>query len=72
MGVHVHAQLYPTLWDPMDCSPSGSFVHGIFWARILEQLPFPPPEDLPYPGIKPASLALAGGFLTTEAAGKPH
>ena len=25
-----------TLCDPMDCSPSGSSVHGIFQARILE------------------------------------
>ena len=25
-----------TLWDPMDCSPPGSSVHGIFQARILE------------------------------------
>ena len=24
------------LWDPMDCSPSGSSVHGIFQARVLE------------------------------------
>ena len=22
------AQSYPTLCDPMDCSPPGSFVHG--------------------------------------------
>ena len=28
--------------------------------------PFPPPEDLPKPGIKPMSPALAGGFFTTE------
>ena len=33
-------------------------------------LPFPPPEDLPYPGIKPESPALAGGFFTTELPGK--
>ena len=26
----------PTLCDPMDCSPPGSSVHGIFQARILE------------------------------------
>ena len=26
----------PTLCDPMDCSPSGSSVHGILQARILE------------------------------------
>ena len=25
-----------TLWDPMDCSPPGSSVHGILQARILE------------------------------------
>ena len=25
-----------TLCDPMDCSPPGSSVHGILWARILE------------------------------------
>ena len=23
-------------WDPMDCRPPGSSVHGIFQARILE------------------------------------
>ena len=30
------AQLCPTLRDPMDCSPPGSPVHGIFQARVLE------------------------------------
>ena len=30
------AQLYPTLSDPMDCSPPGSSVHEIFQARVLE------------------------------------
>ena len=34
-------------------------------------LPFPPPGDLPDPGIEPASPALAGGFFTTEPLGKP-
>ena len=29
-------QLCPTLRDPMDCSPPGSAVHGIFQARVLE------------------------------------
>ena len=29
-------QLYPTLWDPMDCSPPGSSVPGILQSRILE------------------------------------
>ena len=26
----------PTLSEPMDCSLPGSFVHGIFQARVLE------------------------------------
>ena len=29
-------QLCPTLYNPMDCSPPGSSVHGILQARILE------------------------------------
>ena len=32
------AQLCLTLWDPMDCSPPGSSVHGILQARILDWL----------------------------------
>ena len=35
------AQLCPTLSDPMDWSPSGSSVHGIFQARVLEWVPLP-------------------------------
>ena len=30
------AKSCPTLSDPMDCSLPGSFVHGIFQARVLE------------------------------------
>ena len=30
------AQSCPTLCDPMDCSPPGSSIHGIFQARVLE------------------------------------
>ena len=30
------AQSYLTLSDPMDCSPPGSSVHGVFQARVLE------------------------------------
>ena len=29
------AQSCPTPSDPMDCSPPGSSIHGIFWARVL-------------------------------------
>ena len=62
-------QSRPTLCDPMDCSLPGSSVHGILQARILEWAAGPPPGDLPYPGIEPASLrsaALAGGLFTTS------
>ena len=34
--VCVVAQSCPTLCNPTDCSPPGSFVHGIPQARILE------------------------------------
>ena len=34
--VHSVSQLYPTLYDSIDCGPSGSSVHGIFQARIVE------------------------------------
>ena len=30
------AQSCPTLSDPMDCSPPGTPIHGIFQARVLE------------------------------------
>ena len=29
-------QSCPTLSDPMECSPPGSSIHGIFQARVLE------------------------------------
>ena len=34
-------------------------------------LPFPSPEDLPNPGIEPASPAMEDGFFTTEPLRKP-
>ena len=30
------AQSCPTLSDPMDCSPPGFSIYGIFQARVLE------------------------------------
>ena len=72
MQLCVHAksfQLCPTLHNLMDCSPPGSSVPGILQARILSELPSPPPGNLPNPGIKPTSLmspALAGRFFITS------
>ena len=45
---------------------SMEFSRQQYWSGVS----FPPPGDLPVPGIKPTSLvssALAGGFSTTEA-----
>ena len=36
-------QSRPTLSNPMDCSPPGSSIHGIFQARVLEWVPLPSP-----------------------------
>jgi len=33
-------QLCPTLCDPIDSSPLGSSIHGIFQARVLEWVAF--------------------------------
>ena len=55
---------------PMDCSPPGSSVHGIFQARILEWLPCPSPGNLPdlrLEPVSPMSPALASGFCITGA-----
>ena len=54
------------LCDPMDYNPPGSFVHGIFQARILEWVVIPFSEDLPDQGIKPVTPALTGRFFATE------
>ena len=46
------------------------FPRQVYWS----ELPFPPPGDLPDPGIEPmspASPALIGGFFTTESPGNP-
>ena len=48
-----------TLCDPTDYSLLDSPVRGIFQARILSELPFPAPGDLPDSRIKPASGGLS-------------
>ena len=48
---------------------------GLSRKEYWSGLPFPPPGDLPNPGIEPASPpspALAGGFFTSEPPGKPN
>ena len=52
------------LCDPMNCSPPGSSIHGIFQARILEWVVMSSSSESSWP-IEPASLALPGRFFTT-------
>ena len=61
-----------TLYDPMDCSWTGSSVRGIFQARIQEWVAISfSRRSSQQPGIKPASPALTGVFFITEPPGKP-
>ena len=53
-----------TLYGPKDYSPPVSSAHGISQARIPEWVAIFYSRDLPNPGIKPMSLALAVRFLT--------
>ena len=50
----------------MGSSLPGSFFHGILQARILEWVAFPPPGDLPHPGIKGGSPALQADSLPSD------
>ena len=67
MCVRSVTQLGLTLWDPMDCSLSGSSAHGIFpgkntgvGCRFLLQWIFPPEVSSP-------GLPIAGRFSTARA-----
>ena len=59
-----------TLCHPMYCRPPGSSVYGFsrqeYWSGLL----FSSPGDLPDPGIKSGSPALAGEFAVAEPPGK--
>ena len=48
-GCCLIAKLYPTFWDPVDCSPPGSSVHGILQAIILEWVAMSSSRGSPWP-----------------------
>ena len=64
-------QLFATSWTVVCQAPlSMGFSRQENWS----EMPFPPPRDLPNPGIEPKSpefSAVAGRFFTTEPLGKP-
>ena len=81
LGAPKSLQLCVTLCNPVDCNPQGSSVHEIsleisriFQATMLEWVATPSSEDLPHPGIKPASPtapALQADSLLLSHAGSP-
>ena len=66
------AKSCPTLCDPMGCSHTGSSVHGISPARILEWVAIPFSRGPFWAQHQTPFSCLAGGFFTTEQPGKPH
>ena len=56
-------RLFVTPWTIARQAPlSMGFPRQEYWSGLS----FPPPTDLPDPGIEPTSLTLAGRFFTTS------
>ena len=67
-------QLYPSLWDPMGCSPPGTSFHGILQARIPEQAGMTSSRGSSWPREWTCALCIfciAVDSLSTEPPGKP-
>ena len=62
----------PALCDPWTIACQASLSKGFPRQEYWSGLPFPPPGDLPDPGVEPRSAALAGGFFTNAPLGKPR
>ena len=58
------AQSCLTLFDPMDCSPPGSSVHGILQARILECVAIPFFRGSSWPRDQTQISHISGRFFT--------
>ena len=56
---------------PWTVAPQAPLFIGFFRQESWSGLSFPPPEDLPDPGIRHGSAMLAGRFFTTESPGRP-
>ena len=67
MYVFSRVWLFTALWSVAYKAPlSLEFSRQEYWSRLQ----LPTPEDLPNPGIEPASPALAGRFFTPATPGK--
>ena len=69
--MHAHLQNCFTLCDPMNCSPPGSFVHGILEARILEWVAMPSSRGSSRPRDRTWVYYTGRQVLYTTPAGKP-
>ena len=61
------AQLCLILFDPMDCSPPGSPVHGVLQARILEWVAIPFSWWSSWPSNQTWNSRITGRFFTVWA-----
>ena len=66
---HCHFWLFAAPWTAACQAPLSM---EILQARILEWLPYPPPGDLPNPGIEPRSLTLQADSFTDSHQGSPR
>jgi len=62
-------QTWPTLYNPIDSSPPGSSIHGIFQARVLEWVAIAF-SDLCSQSINGTSLAVRGVLQTEQVIGR--
>ena len=63
-------QLCPNLCNPVDCSPPGSSVHGVFQARILEWVAISSSRGSSQPRGRILVSCIASGFFTALPLGK--
>ena len=69
------AKLCPTLVTPWTVAPEALLSMRFFRQEHWRELPFPPPGNIPNPGIKtqsPMSSALQEDSLPSELSGKLH
>ena len=59
-------QLCPTLCDATDVAHHTPLSMGFSRQEYWGGLPFPPPRDLPYPGIEPGSPVLQADSLPSQ------
>ena len=75
IGTCMRAQSLSRLWlfaTPWTVARQAPLCMGFPRQEYWSRLPFPPPGDLPVPGIEPTYPALTGRFFATEPPGKPH